>query len=844
MTRSAIKNVLVVIATIAVIVREMLINPYNLAGEIIAVASIIVLAVLFIMQREKDITSKSDIYLLLLVVGLTGGQLGSLMKSFDNYALIHLRENIRWLGLLFLVIAAVITFGVGKLFKKTPLVKRLAGSIALTIAIAYTLGGNLNIYDYCILIAIDCYYLFTATLNDTDPSNKTLGRSYWLTLITMLIVLLRRLVFPGYELSSVSLLATLNFEILPFYFLGAFILISIIIIAIEQGGFESFDQTNDSVLFCGLASFAAVSKCCVYFHFYFSWTGMLICVLVLIAVASRYVSEKKKAKGKSLYSDDWLVNPLSSIVVFSFSIGFSIFQLCQGHYFFLLALGIAIFIVFFLPDRFSGWHKDFAKSFAITFSLALIAGVRVLTVGYSLKKELLIAAVFVFVLASLYFVDHNNHIGHNDFKYAKGVLIVLYGLLLIIPVYKGGTHIKIEADEDAIKSNYLINPTNITINVTADGKKNSVESFRYVFSDYFSYDKDEIVEVKADKTTIDIDGRHLIVWAVDSYGIQTKKDFWFDHYKDPEAAFNGSTFIKQIERMDAVRAGQRYKVYDAGFNSKIIEVEWFDYNDAMIKPGVYDGRVRTMAFSIEVDPNLKDQIYYAYYYSLDAEFDIEDLKSPIVAAKTAPKMYGERAYYDIDCSVSMDKGYYAVIVASDESLKDPYILAYAEVGDRTEPLNLSPASNDQNRSYVLSFPGNIMTYTDGFITVDNSLFEMNYSELKELANGNLTDLEDWSESDLDTDAKCDNGPIAFKFKEEMCIGFLYHYSENSFDYKTIKAAYISNLGECDSVLYDNDTGFEYGCVWRNGDTYIHLSWNIEEKKGFVEYELASSVIED
>ena len=142
----------------------------------------------------------------------------------------------------------------------------------------------------------------------------------------------------------------------------------------------------------------------------------------------------------------------------------------------------------------------------------------------------------------------------------------------------------------------------------------------------------------------------------------------------------GGTIIERIEKMDKVDSGKKYTVYDEDFNDYIVEARWWNYDGTMDKAGVYSTDTETIGFSIEVNEDAEDEIYYAYYYSKDKEFDKEDLKDPIYSTTIGPEEYSNgTAFYNIDCSKKIKKGYYVVVVASDSSLKHPYILAYAEV---------------------------------------------------------------------------------------------------------------------------------------------------------------------
>lgn len=142
----------------------------------------------------------------------------------------------------------------------------------------------------------------------------------------------------------------------------------------------------------------------------------------------------------------------------------------------------------------------------------------------------------------------------------------------------------------------------------------------------------------------------------------------------------GGNILQRIEKKDAVEEGKKYTIYDEDFNDYIEEAKWWDYDNTMDKPGVYSTDTETLAFSIQVNEDADEEIYYAYYYSKDKEFDKDELSKPVYSDDIVPvEYYNGNIYYNIDNSKSIKKGYYVVIVASDDSLKKPYAVAYCEV---------------------------------------------------------------------------------------------------------------------------------------------------------------------
>ena len=159
----------------------------------------------------------------------------------------------------------------------------------------------------------------------------------------------------------------------------------------------------------------------------------------------------------------------------------------------------------------------------------------------------------------------------------------------------------------------------------------------------------------------------------------TTKDKVTADYTDPTFK-DGTLNLEAIESMKTVSSGEKYIIYDSDFNDSIVEARWWDYDSTMDDPGIYNKDTETLAFSIKVNENAEDDIYYAYYYSRNKEFDKDDLSKPIYKSTIHLEEYGDgSAYYNIDCSKKTQKGYYLVIVASDSSLNKPYLIAYAEV---------------------------------------------------------------------------------------------------------------------------------------------------------------------
>ncbi|MCH4154178.1 MAG: zinc-ribbon domain-containing protein [Saccharofermentans sp.] len=142
----------------------------------------------------------------------------------------------------------------------------------------------------------------------------------------------------------------------------------------------------------------------------------------------------------------------------------------------------------------------------------------------------------------------------------------------------------------------------------------------------------------------------------------------------------GGTFLDKIEKLKAVDDGKNYAIYDKDFNKMIDEVSWWDYDSTMKKDGVYYSDTDTLGFSIKIDDEDADDIYYAYYYSDDKDFDKDDLKKSIFDDTIDPTSYDDgTTYYNIDCSKKIKEGYYVVVVYDNEDLDNVLAVGHCEV---------------------------------------------------------------------------------------------------------------------------------------------------------------------
>ena len=73
------------------------------------------------------------------------------------------------------------------------------------------------------------------------------------------------------------------------------------------------------------------------------------------------------------------------------------------------------------------------------------------------------------------------------------------------------------------------------------------------------------------------------------------------------------TVLDRIETMEEISSGKNYTIYDRSFEKKIESVKWWDYDGTMKSQGVYYMNTKTLAFSIQVEENTSEKLYYAFY---------------------------------------------------------------------------------------------------------------------------------------------------------------------------------------------------------------------------------------
>lgn len=124
---------------------------------------------------------------------------------------------------------------------------------------------------------------------------------------------------------------------------------------------------------------------------------------------------------------------------------------------------------------------------------------------------------------------------------------------------------------------------------------------------------------------------------------------------------------------------------DSSFAAGLVDCCWFDPdNGYFMDTFMYDSGVSYVSYSIEVPTGTTDSVYYAFYYTddADADFDAVLAGDPIYSATITPTAYTDGTFYDIDCNSGAD-GFYIVVVAADadSASNAPYLTSLCAVGE-------------------------------------------------------------------------------------------------------------------------------------------------------------------
>ena len=95
---------------------------------------------------------------------------------------------------------------------------------------------------------------------------------------------------------------------------------------------------------------------------------------------------------------------------------------------------------------------------------------------------------------------------------------------------------------------------------------------------------------------------------------------------------------------------------------------WWDYDSTSVGKSAFGSNTKTLGFSLAVNKDMTDELFYDYYYSKDPDFKGINEAQPVYSSSCRPTVYDDQACYDLDyASEKFDPGFYGIAVYSDAS---------------------------------------------------------------------------------------------------------------------------------------------------------------------------------
>ncbi|GFH42501.1 hypothetical protein Hs30E_10520 [Lactococcus hodotermopsidis] len=532
MTQNQIKNLCISIFSVFVVGYSLILNfsLIGLAGAAVAVGAIFLIALVY--QKDQSVVEKVDLYILLSFLGILAIHYEQLLDAFTTSLFTDGFDR----NMPVQIVSLIVGFVVGRIFisnaKKreslaTKTIYKYLGLFLTVFSISLFFWSGVYLTGLAQQLSIFAVFGLIALCRANRTSDeKAIGRVSKVALFLAVFSLVLPVLFPSYSLSQFNINAFLSVTVFPWYsVLGiTLLLLSIVGMGLHYGK-RRFDE--DTIFLSGLVGLAWVVKASVYFYFDFSWIAICVYALLFFGFTNHFI--KRNGYWQLTRVDSPLnENEFYWLLIAATSVVFSIFLIHTGYIYFWLSLIVGLLAVLFLNKIAFGWVKDAVFWITLLFSIAGAASTIALQNGYSDKKIITIAAIFVFASIVMWMLNHRNFIGQNKFKTTKIVMVVIFAILVIIPAFKAGSQISVDLKNKSANIGSLVTEeTSLLITTTADGKENAVKKLSYIWADSFFFDKEDISELDEAETTLTIDNHHLILWVEDEYGVVTRKDCWF-----------------------------------------------------------------------------------------------------------------------------------------------------------------------------------------------------------------------------------------------------------------------------------------------------------------------------
>ncbi len=526
-----IKNLGISLVFAAILIYVLILNP-STVGLVSAVVAIgLLLLIAFAFNKNQMVVQKFDMYILVTFFGYYAINYLNMIETFSANVFVGSMENYEAFQIILLIVSIILglvfnAIGENRVTTIAKVIFKTIGVLLPPMGLSVFCWGGFSAsnLEALLFIGVVCALIAFARgvrTGDATEIRRPMRIALWLGIFTVLISVF----FPYYEIDSRYFISYFSSILLRWYIvlILSLILLSTIVIGIRQSNNK---VDTDGLFLIGLLGLLWVAKAAVYFYFIFSWIAICVYLVLMIGFFNRFAKRKNNNSAEvSLYSSIGK-NEFWWIIIAAVSIVAAVFFINKGYIFLALSLGIGAFVVSHIHKLVTGWVSEAVYWVSLLFAVAFSACMLAVQNGYSPVKIGIIAALFIFSAIVMVLLCHNNSIGKNKFKAGKIAMVLVFALLVVIPAYKGGSHIEMEIyDGDG-----SYDPA-ISFEAVADGKNNEIVGMRYVWSDSFMYDQGAMTVSSSNDEYMIIENRHLIVWTMDSNGIETRSDYWFapDH---------------------------------------------------------------------------------------------------------------------------------------------------------------------------------------------------------------------------------------------------------------------------------------------------------------------------
>ena len=95
---------------------------------------------------------------------------------------------------------------------------------------------------------------------------------------------------------------------------------------------------------------------------------------------------------------------------------------------------------------------------------------------------------------------------------------------------------------------------------------------------------------------------------------------------------------------------------------------WWDYDGTSVGKSAFGSNTKTLGFSLAVNTDITDELYFDYFYSKDADFKGINVEQPLSSGSCKPSVYEDQTCYNLDYTAEkFEPGFYGIVVYSDAS---------------------------------------------------------------------------------------------------------------------------------------------------------------------------------